>query len=526
MMISKGCRSLRRKEYRLAIDQLRQRHPWLAQQIVEPPPGHLRVLAHFLAQCELLMGETGHQNPLMLCVTTVRDKMLLRCELTNASMQRERAIQDITEQARDAAQLSCPVCGAPSMVSDVHAAQGQRCMEHAGVGGLFAEDVRRHRQMARQRGAQRTSLTVGHRGDEVMVLLPKTESGEDEQQAAVSLLLSSASPSDAAEPCPTEPTVTLLELAGLKRFVDRHRPKGDDKLRRAQAMVERINTAGSERRKLGVLPCDWPAVLDEFIQAFPNFFELADLLRDHFALSALGDQRVAWPPVLLVGSAGIGKTEAARWLAEKLSLPFRVLDMASAQSGSPLAGSESFWSNSEPGMLFELLAYQPKANPIMLLDELDKVDQQKPYDPMAPLYTLLESRSARSFMDLSIRDFTIDASHVNWIATANCADNIPAPLLSRMAVLHVQAPTPDQVARIAQAIYVRMRAEACWGETFASKLDDAVLDQLRGLPPRQLSQALRRALGRAARDERDHITIQDLPPAMGPAVRGIGFIAT
>ena len=167
--------------------------------------------------------------------------------------------------------------------------------------------------------------------------------------------------------------------------------------------------------------------------AFPNFHELAELMRDHFALSSLGDGRVSWPAVLLVGPAGIGKTEAARWLADQLVLPFRVFDMASTQSSSPLAGSESFWSNSEPGQLFELLAYQPLANPVVVLDELDKASNGRPqYDPLAALYTLLEPPSARNFIDLSIRDFSIDASYVNWMAAANELEAILGPLRSRL----------------------------------------------------------------------------------------------
>jgi ATP-dependent Lon protease len=323
----------------------------------------------------------------------------------------------------------------------------------------------------------------------------------------------------------TTPQIAFLDANGLSCFVERHRTRQEEKARRAQHIAERIRAAGHERRSLGTLPDDWRDLIEDFSHDFPNFSEVAEVLHDHFALNAMGDGRVSWSPILLVGPAGIGKTEAARWLAERLCLPFRVMDMASTQSGSPLAGSESFWSNSEPGVLFELLAYQPKANPVVVLDELDKTDQDRPYDPLAALYTLLEPRSARSFIDLSIRDFSIDASHVNWIATANSADNIPAPLLSRMTVIHVQAPTPEQVARITQAIYGRMRAEARWGEAFAPKLDAAVVEQLQGLPPRQLGQALRRALGRAAREERDHIRVGDLPGIACPTRKPMGFIA-
>ena len=162
----------------------------------------------------------------------------------------------------------------------------------------------------------------------------------------------------------------------------------------------------------------------------------------------------------------------------------------------------------------------------MVLDELDKTEQVRQYDPLAALYTLLERRSARSFTDLSIRDFAIDASHINWIATANSVNGIPSPLLSRLTVLHVHAPTPDQVARIAQNIYGRMRAEATWGSAFVPRLDEAVLAKLKHLPPRSLGLALRRALGRAARQERNHIEASDIQVSGELPPRSIGFTCT
>ncbi|GGP22948.1 hypothetical protein GCM10010970_29480 [Silvimonas iriomotensis] len=176
-------------------------------------------------------------------------------------------------------------------------------------------------------------------------------------------------------------------------------------------------------------------------------------------------------------------------------------------------------------MVFELLAYQPLANPVIVLDELDKTDQQRQYDPLAALYTLLEPRSARDFIDLSIRDFAIDASHVNWIATANSIESIPAPLLSRMTVLHVQAPTPEQVAHIARQMYGRMRAESPWGAGFTPRLDDRVVDKLKNLPPRTLGLALKRALGRAAREEREHIRVGDVPDQVSSTRKPMGFLA-
>ena len=519
-------RPMSRAAYQARVAALKAEHPWLAKQVVEPAPGHLAVLSHFVGQCELLMKPADYRHLPLFCATNQRDKLSLRVELVGASINRDRALLDLIEAARHAAQQHCPVCSAPVIGGDANAGQGVRCKQHEATIGLFAEDLKRNHKLAVAAGL----LPAATKPEKSVRGEPLDLSIDDAVHALVQSLPdmkpSAAAPDQPAPQAPrATPQIAFLGAAGLHSFVERHRAKPDEKAKRAQYIAERIRAAGHERRQLGELPDDWTQLIEDFQRDFPNFAELAEVLHDHFALHAMGDGRVAWSPILLVGPAGIGKTEAARWLAARLSLPFRVIDMASTQSSSPLAGSESFWSNSEPGVVFELLAYQPLANPVIVLDELDKTDQQRQYDPLAALYTLLEPRSARDFIDLSIRDFAIDASHVNWIATANSFEGIPAPLLSRMTVLHVQAPTPAQVAHIARQIYGRMRAESPWGSGFASTLDDQVVDKLKNLPPRTLGLALKRALGRAAREERDHIQVCDLPALASSPRKAMGFVA-
>lgn len=519
-------RPLSRAAYQEAVAALKVRHPWLTRQVVESAPGHLAVLEHFVAQCELLMKPPDYRHLPLFCATNQRDKLSLRVELVGASINRDRALLDLIEAARHAAQQHCPVCSAPVIGGDANAGQGVRCKQHEATIGLFAEDLKRNHKLAVAQGL----LPASTKPEKSVRGEPLDSSIDDAVHALVQSLPdikpTASAPEQPDLPAPrTTPQIAFLVAAGLRSFVERHRAKSDEKAKRAQYIAERIRAAGHERRKLGELPDEWPQLIEDFQRDFPNFAELAEVLHDHFALHAMGDGRVAWTPILLVGPAGIGKTEAARWLAARLSLPFRVIDMASTQSSSPLAGSESFWSNSEPGVVFELLAYQPLANPVIVLDELDKTDQQRQYDPLAALYTLLEPRSARDFIDLSIRDFAIDASHVNWIATANSIDGIPTPLLSRMTVLQAEAPTADQVAHIAQQIYGRMRAESPWGSVFAPTLDEQVVGQLKSLPPRSLGLALKRALGRAAREERDHIRITDLPAVSISTRKPMGFVA-
>lgn len=320
-------------------------------------------------------------------------------------------------------------------------------------------------------------------------------------------------------------TIQFLDKSRLEAFENKSKSSPKERKLLAESIVAQINAAGGEQRCLGLLPTKWAEKLEECRALFPNFSVLIDYLSNHFALSAVGDGRVYWPPVLLTGAPGVGKTAIARWMAAQVGLPFRAFDMATEQSASFLSGSDVFWSNAQPGHLFNLLTSERWANPLIVLDELDKAEGEGRFNPMASLYTLMEQESARVFKDLCVPDLVIDASHVNWIATANDKSQIPAPILSRMTVLHIEPPTPEQIRGIAQNVYEKLCKEASWGGFFDAQLDDNVLDVLMDYSPRELKRVLLDALGAAAKFRRPKIVVEDVSAEPSSCRKwSIGFV--
>ena len=274
-------RPMRRREYQEAIEELKRLHPWLAKQVFQPAPGHLAVVTELIDQCERLMHRSDYQRRPLFCVTATREKLAVRVEVSDASIQRERALLDVVEQARHAAQQCCPVCGAPVFGGDANAPQGARCAAHEQVVGLFAEDIQRFKRAAKAlelADAERASSTTDRDAP------TRTEAAKRElPDSPVPARDSSGTTIDDKH----APLITFLDAAGLKQFVDRHRAKADEKFKRAQQIAERIRAAGHERRTLGMLPDEWDLLIEEFAQAFPNFSELAELL--HRALHARRD---------------------------------------------------------------------------------------------------------------------------------------------------------------------------------------------------------------------------------------------
>lgn len=182
-------------------------------------------------------------------------------------------------------------------------------------------------------------------------------------------------------------------------------------------------------------------------RAHPHFREVVDLYRD-CAVAAVNHTGTADvmspPPVLLLGAPGLGKTHFAKALAKVLGLPIVTLSFDAGLTNAALLGSDRHWGNTHHGALFENLCLGTVANPLLLLDEIDKApaNRESYQSPLAALHSCLEPVSAVQVRDISV-DVSFNASHVLWLATANDSMSIPATVLSRFTTFHVLPPVGE-----------------------------------------------------------------------------------
>jgi ATP-dependent Lon protease len=247
--------------------------------------------------------------------------------------------------------------------------------------------------------------------------------------------------------------------------------------------------------------------LDELYEASPNFHAVLDDLRKFLALAVAGNEPVQFTPVLLVGGPGLGKTWFAKKLACALGTGFEFVSMSSLTAGWVLTGASAQWHNARPGKVAQTLIEGEYANPVVVLDEVDKAGGDHRYDPMGALYTLLERDTAATFKDEFI-DLDIDASHILWIATANDDAPIPDPILNRMNVYAIERPDADGSRRIALAVYRDILDAHHW--QFPPQPSEGVLERLAAIPPRDMKKLLLDAFGTARLAGRDELVPEDI----------------
>lgn len=307
----------------------------------------------------------------------------------------------------------------------------------------------------------------------------------------------------------------VYRLEDVERRLEKIPRREHESLR---ATYERMIERGPERFQ--VKPAGLPS-LEHLYDELPNFEEVLNDLKRQLALCEDSQDALEITPMLLLGPPGVGKTHFARQMAKLLGTGFGFVSMSSLTAGWVLSGASSQWKGARPGKVFETLVDGEYANPVMIVDEIDKAGGEQAYDPLGALYNLLEHDTAGNFMDEFV-EVPIDASQVIWVATANDARIIPDPLLNRMNVYEIQRPDVDAARKIAAKLYRSIRADHDWGRRFDTEPGESVLDAMSELAPREMRRAWMTAFGNAKLDGRYSIDADDLPN-LGGRRQAIGF---
>jgi ATP-dependent Lon protease len=292
---------------------------------------------------------------------------------------------------------------------------------------------------------------------------------------------------------------------------------------RDQELFQSLAKAGSFRQ-IGGAPTeleDISAALRVLRQAQPHFAEVVDLILGQVCLAEVKGTPLHLPPILLAGPPGLGKTHFTLELARALARPMRRHSLDVSHTSSSLMGSARNWANTHVGLVFEMVCLGDRADPLILLDELDKARRTHNGDPIAPLHSLLEPLTSTKVTDISA-GIEFDASHIFWVATANDLYRIPEPIKSRFRVLSIAQPTAEQAIALSRAVGLAVHQRM--NEQLNGKSDPEadkpplftapsphLYSLLAHLTPREQIQALEHAYARALANGRRQVLREDLP---------------